>query len=469
MNENMNLKNAVILAAGQGKRMRAATSKVLCEVAGKPMLNWVIDAARKAEAGEICIVASEADVMEAAGKAGCLTRQQTERLGTGHAVRMAEDFLEERIGGDTLILCGDNPFMDSETIGNAYELHARQENAVTVITAEIADPARYGRIIRSGDALEGIVEDADCTEEQKKIREINSGAFWFRTEDLLGALKKIRNDNAQGEYYLTDAVAILLGEGKKAGAYKADSEDVVLGANDPAGLLLLNEIAAKRAVDRHLANGVQFRLRDGVVIGPDVVIEPGAVILPGCTLTGRTVIRAGAVIGPNSMVTDSEIGEGTVFESSKATDAFVGKDVRIGPYVQLRPDARIGDKVKIGDFVEIKNSSIGEGTSVAHLTYIGDADVGKYCNFGCGVVFVNYDGEVKNRTTVGDYCFVGCNTNLIAPVTLGDGAYTAAGATVTKDVPAGALAISREALVIKDGWAAKKLKKYIEKKQKLSQ
>ena len=466
MGEKNNVKKAVILAAGQGKRMRAATSKVLCEVTGKPMLLWVIDAARGAGVDEICVVASEKDVMEAAEKAGCCIREQAERLGTGHAVRMAEDFLKEE-SGDTLVLAGDAPFMDSGTLKQAYEMHVRQGNAVTVISAEIGDPGRYGRIIREGDALKGIVEVADCTDEQKQIREINSGAYWFNTGRLTEALQQIRNDNAQGEYYLTDAVAILIGAGYKAGAYTAASEDVVLGANDPAGLLLLNEIAARRAIDRHLENGVQFRLRDGVIIGPDVVIEAGAVILPGCTLTGKTVIRSGAVIGPNSMVTDSEIGENTHFESSKATEAKVGRDAKIGPYVQLRPNSVIGNKVKIGDFVEIKNSNIGEGTSVAHLTYIGDADVGRHCNFGCGVVFVNYDGEVKNRTTVGNFCFVGCNTNLIAPVTLGDGAYTAAGATVTKDVPAGALAISREALVIKDGWAARKLKKYIEKKEKI--
>ena len=297
MGEKNNVKKAVILAAGQGKRMRAATSKVLCEVTGKPMLLWVIDAARGAGVDEICVVASEKDVMEAAEKAGCCIREQAERLGTGHAVRMAEDFLKED-SGDTLVLAGDAPFMDSGTLKQAYELHVRQGNAVTVISAEIGDPGRYGRIIREGDALKGIVEAADCTDEQKRIREINSGAYWFNTGRLTEALQQIRNDNAQGEYYLTDAVAILIGAGYKAGAYTAASEDVVLGANDPAGLLLLNEIAARRAIDRHLENGVQFRLRDGVIIGPDVVIEAGAVILPGCTLTGTPILEDATVIVP---------------------------------------------------------------------------------------------------------------------------------------------------------------------------
>ena len=458
--------NAVILAAGIGKRMKAVCSKVLCEVSGKPMLNWVIDSAKNSGAERCCVVASTDDVVSAAKNAGCTVCLQQERLGTGHAVMMAEDFLRENEDGDTLILTGDAPFMDEETIRKAYEQHKKENNAVTVVTAVLDDAKSYGRIIRKDGKLAAIVEKADCNEEQLAIKEINSGTFWFSTKKLIFALGKITNDNAQGEYYLTDAVALLIAAGENAGACISDSPDVVLGANDPAGLLELNEIAAAKAIKKHLEGGVQFMLRDGIIIGPDVVIEPGAVIKPGCILKGKTFIHRGAVIGPNSMIEDSEIGEGTVFESSKAAKSTVGKNTKIGPYVQLRPDSHIGDQVKIGDFVEVKNSTIGDGTSVAHLTYVGDADVGKFCNFGCGVVFVNYDGENKNRTKVGDFCFVGCNTNLVAPVTLGDCVYTAAGATITKDVPDGALAISREPLVIKDGWAARKLKKYIDKKSK---
>ena len=466
-NENKTTKtNAIILAAGQGKRMQAVCSKVLCEVAGKPMLLWAIDAAKNAGIDRVAVVASEEDVIALAKENGCEVYVQSERLGTGHAVRMAAGFLAENPEGDTLILYGDNPLIDTTSIREAHQQHLRQENAVTVITASLEDPAKYGRIIRNGDQLAGIVEWADCTPEQLQIREINSGEYWFVTQDLLTVLGQITNHNAQGEYYLTDAVDLLLKAGKRAGAYESASTDVVLGANDPKGLLEINERAIASIINRHLENGVQLQLRDGVVIGPDVVIEAGAVILPGCRLFGKTIVRRGAVIGPNSTLIDSEIGANTHFESSKATKSTVGENTTIGPYVQLRPDSHIGNRVKIGDFVEVKNSTIGEGTSVAHLTYVGDADVGRFCNFGCGVVFVNYDGESKNRTTVGDYCFVGCNTNLIAPVTLGDGAYTAAGATITKDVPAGALAISREQLTIKDGWATRKLKKYIEKKQK---
>lgn len=231
--------------------------------------------------------------------------------------------------------------------------------------------------------------------------------------------------------------------------------------------------AAKAAFDstfeRHLDNGVEFISRDGICIDPEVVIAPGALILPGTILKGKTVIGAGCTIGPNSLLENAVFGEQVTFNASQGRNCTVADGAEIGPYVQLRPDSHIGERVHIGDFVEIKNSTIGEGTAVAHLTYIGDADVGKYCNFGCGVVVVNYDGEVKSRTVVGDYCFVGCNTNLVAPVRLGDGAYTAAGSTITKDLPAAALGIARARQVIKEDWAGEKLSAYVEKKTRLEQ
>ncbi len=456
--------SCVILAAGEGKRMHAPHSKVLCEVSGKPMLRWVIDAARAAGIEKICVVASSDDVKQAAE--GCEIREQKERLGTGHAVICAKDFLLENQDGNTLVLCGDAPFIDPQTVRDAYAQHMASGAAVTVISAVVEQPGAYGRILRQGDALAGIVEAADCDERQRAICEINSGAYWFSTRALVEALGTLKNDNAQGEYYLTDAVAAILKSGKGAGCFAASGADIVLGANNPADLLLLNEIANRRAIDRHLANGVHFLSRDGVVIGPDVVIEPGATILPGSILYGSTKVCAGAKIGPNSLLSNLTVGPGTVFNASQGYDSRIGANAHIGPFVHIRPNSVIDDKVKIGDYVEVKNSHIGEGTSLAHLTYIGDSDVGRHCNFGCGVVVVNYDGEVKNRTTVGDFAFIGCNTNLVAPVTIGDGAYTAAGTTVTKDVPAGALAVGRARQTVIEGWAAKKLQKYIAKKSK---
>ncbi len=453
---------AVILAAGQGKRMHAEKSKVLCEVGFKPLLNWIIDAARSAGIENICVVASSDDVVEAA--AGCTIAFQKERLGTGHAVMCAREFLE---GGHTLVLNGDAPFIDQKTITDALQHHLDADNDVTVISAEIESPNGYGRILRNKDgAFEGILEDADCLPEHRAIREINSGGMWYKTDSLNSALVGIRNSNRQHEYYLTDAITVLRHQDKRVDCFTAGNPDIVLGANSPADLLLLNEIATKNAIARHLENGVRFISRDGIVIGPDVRIGAGTTILPGTLLIGKTVIGAGSTIGPNSVLTDTVVGDNTVINACQCTESRVGNGATLGPYTQLRPDSVIGDGAKIGDFVEIKNSTVGDGTSVAHLTYVGDADVGKHCNFGCGIVFVNYDGEKKSRTVVGDYAFIGCNVNLVAPVEIGEAAYVAAGTTVTRPVPAGALAIGRADQTIKEKWAEKKLETYLLKKKK---
>ncbi|NLL90896.1 MAG: bifunctional UDP-N-acetylglucosamine diphosphorylase/glucosamine-1-phosphate N-acetyltransferase GlmU [Ruminococcaceae bacterium] len=458
--------NCVVLAAGDGKRMFSKSSKVLCEVSYKPMILWVLDAAKNSGIDEICAVISNEDVERTVGSGIHITYQK-QRLGTGHAVGCAREFLEEHSGEETLILYGDVPFIDVETISESLKLHRDNNASATVISAVIKDPTGYGRIVRKGGNISAIVEEIDADDATASIKEINSGAGWFSTDDLLQSLDKISNDNAKGEYYLTDAIGIMISEGKKVAVYKSKSSDVTLGANTPLDLLNLNDIARERILKKHLSGGVHFVSRSGISIGPDVNIMPGAKILPGSILYGKTSIGSGSVIGPNSLVFESSIGKNTSFNSSQIRNSSIGDEAEIGPFVQIRPCSTISDKVKLGNFVEIKNSDIGEGTSVAHLTYIGDSDVGRYCNFGCGVVVVNYDGEEKKRTTVKDFAFVGCNTNLISPVTVGKGAYTAAGCTVIKDIPDGALAIDRGQLNIKPGWAANKLKKYIEKKSKL--
>ncbi len=458
--------NCVILAAGEGKRMFSKNSKVLCEVTHKPMLLWVTDAAKSAGIQEICIVVSNKDVEKAVSNEKFNICYQNERLGTGHAVLCAKDFLNSLSDGDTLILYGDAPFIDKETITKSFELHKKDDNAVTVITASIDNPKGYGRIVRTGGKLSSIVEDLDCDDVTATIKEINSGCCWFKTSELLSALSLIKNDNKKGEYYLTDAVKILISGGKNAGCYLSDTSDVTLGANNPVDLLNLNDMASERAIMKHLMNGVHFVKKDGIIIGPDVEIGAGATILPNTAIYGRCCIGKGAVIGPNSVVNNTDIGEGSTFNASQSNQAKVGAGVSIGPFVQLRPGTVVEDDVKIGDFVEIKNSTIGKGTSVAHLTYIGDTDVGRHCNFGCGVVTVNYDGENKHRSTVKDFAFVGCNTNIIAPSIIGEAAYTAAGVTVSGEVPDGSLAIDRGKMVIKEDWASRKLEKYIEKKKK---
>jgi bifunctional UDP-N-acetylglucosamine pyrophosphorylase/glucosamine-1-phosphate N-acetyltransferase len=363
-----------------------------------------------------------------------------------------------------LVLNGDAPFIDADLIKAALVLHIKDGNAVTLLTAEVETPTGYGRVLRDENGgVRGIVEEKDASPEQKKVREINSGAYWFKVNELLSALDSIDANNSQGEYYLTDTVYILIRAGKKAGAYMSNEPKSVLGANDRRELLALNDAARFDVIERHLENGVEFLCTDGVSIGRHVTIGAGARILKGVLLRGRTVIGGGCVIGPDCVIDNCEIGINCKLNSVQAFDSYIGDGVKIGPFVHIRPGCRIEAGVKIGDFVEIKNSNLGEKTAVAHLTYVGDSDVGANVNFGCGVVTVNYDGAAKHRTVIGDDAFIGCNTNLIAPVKVGGAAYTAAGTTVTKNVPDGALAIDRGELVFRDGYAYKKLEKRLEK------
>lgn len=458
------MNNAVILAGGMGKRMKSDKPKVLLEVLGKPMLQWVIDACNDAGISNICVVKGYgADMLDEYLLGSLRTVLQPERLGTGHAVSCASCFLEEFSDGNTLIACGDSPFIDPETIKSSLELHIASKSAVTVITARLDNPRGYGRIIRSEDGIEGIVEEKDCSDSQRKINEISSGCYWFNTKKLLEALPRLQRNNSQGEYYLTDTISILKSDGCVAQAYLSDNQDSVLGANDRAGLLKLNDIARMKVIFKHLEAGVELISTDAVTISPDVKIAPGAKILPGSMLMGKTIIGMDSVIGPNTRLLNVTVGERSTLDNVVATDSRVGSDAKIGPFVQLRPGSVIADKAHIGNFVEIKNSAIGKGSSVSHLTYIGDSDVGKNVNFGCGTVTVNYDGSVKSRCEIGDNAFIGCNTNLVAPVKIGEAAYTAAGSTITKDVPDGALAIERGTQVIKEDYAKQKLKRHLEK------
>lgn len=458
------MNNVIILAGGQGKRMKADMPKPMFKVLGEPMLEWVIKSCESAGLTNICVVTGYmAQVIDKYLDGRYTTVLQNERLGTGHAVMQAIPFMKQNLDGNTLVLCGDAPFIDDVTIKKSLELHESENNSITVITSMIDNPKGYGRIVREGNSINSIVEEKDATIEQKQIHEVNSGAYWFKTTDLLEYLGELTQNNSQGEYYLTDSVFIAIEKGRRANAYLSENPNVVLGANDRKGLLALNEVARMDVIEKHLENGIEFTCTDGVIIGKDVKIGLGTEIKQGCVLSGNTVIGQDCVIGPNCILNDTIVGNKSTLNSVQSNQAFVGNEVKIGPYVQLRPNSTIHDKVKIGDFVEIKNSTIGEGTAVAHLTYIGDSDVGKHVNFGCGCVTVNYDGKVKNRCIIGDNCFIGCNTNLIAPVKLGKGVYTGAGSTVSKDVPDFALAIERAPFKLKDGYSLKKLGEKAEK------
>lgn len=459
------MNKVIILAGGQGKRMKADMPKPLFKVLGEPMLEWVISACEDSGLSDICVVKGfKGEMIDEYLDGRYPTVLQADRLGTGHAVMQAVPFLEKDTDGNTLVLCGDAPFIDPDTIKKALEVHESRKNAVTVITAQLDQPKGYGRIIRSENGISGIVEEKDASEEQKSIREVNSGAYWFRTADLIELLGKLDCSNAQKEYYLTDTVSIAISEGKNAGAYTSPNADIIKGANDRKDLLALNTYARMAVIEKHLENGVEFTCLDGITIERDVEIGTGSEILSGTILRKGTVIGENSVIGPNTILENCKIGCNVKLNNVQAYDSAVDDGVKIGPWVHLRPNSHIKSGVKIGDFVEIKNSTIGEKTAVAHLTYVGDSDVGKKVNFGCGTVTVNYDGLVKNRCVIGDNCFIGCNTNLVAPITLGKGVYTAAGTTVIKDIPDYALAIDRGVLKIKEGYSLRKLKSKLDKK-----
>lgn len=445
---------AVILAAGDGKRMKSPNPKVLCEVLFKPMLRWVEDACRAVGITDIIIVAGEDDAPLRAVSPDCAFVRQPQRLGTGHALMMAKPLLH---GGQVLVLNGDGPLITPDTIRDALGAHLEQKNAVTVIAATVDNPTGYGRVVR--EAPFRIVEERDASDAIRSICEINSGVYWMDGAFLQNSLlpENFHRENAQKEYYITDLIGIAQKQGKNAGAYVSSDGVELLGANDRAGLARLNRAARDRVLDAHLENGVDIPFADGVVIGPDVSIAPGARILPGTILLGHTKIGGGCEIGPNSRLENAEIDAGSKIQASWLTNCTVGQNCTVGPFAQFRPDTHLGDGVKVGDFVELKNTTVGDATSVAHLTYLGDCDIGKNCNFGCGVVTANYDGKRKYRTAVGDRAFIGCNTNLISPVSVGEGAYTAAGTTIDSDVPAGALAIGRSRQEIKEGWADKNI------------
>lgn len=456
---------AVILAGGEGTRMRSSKPKVMAELLFKPMLSWVIDAAEKAGIEDILVVTGyKSEIIESYLGEKYETAKQEHRLGTGHAVMQATDFIKRHSGANVLILNGDAPLIDSDTIKEGLSYHTDGNFVQTVISAKIDNPYGYGRIVRdkNGD-FSAIVEEASASEEEKKICEINSGVIWFDCDTLTELLGKITNDNSKGEYYLTDTVKIALSEGKRVGAYTTSNKDAVLGANSRVQLYELNEKVRKRILEKFMLSGVSIPCTDGVIIDKDAEIGTDTVILPGTIIKKGCKIGCGCEIGPNSVLYETSVGNDTVLNSVQAEEAVIGNGVTAGPFVHIRPASVIKDGVHCGNFVEVKNSDIGEKTSISHLTYVGDSDVGSGVNFGCGVVTVNFNGKEKNRCRIGDDAFIGCNTNLIAPVEIGDRAYTAAGSTVTDNVPSDSLVIARNRQTVKENWVIKN-KPYREKK-----
>lgn len=457
----MSSKCALILAGGEGTRMKTSKPKVLVEVLFKPMIDWVIDAAVDGGAEDICIVTGyKHEELEEYLGGKYKTVFQEERLGTGHAVMQAKDFIKSHIHDNILILNGDNPLIEPETIKSAYEYHIASKNAVTVISAKLDNPYGYGRILRNKDkCLKKIVEECDATPAEKVITEVNTGAYWFNCSVLLDALEGISamyEKNGRKEYFLTDAVEVILEKKLNAVAFEAAKSDAARGAKNRVQLQELTEIARHNIMRKHMLNGVSIPCPDGIIISPEAEIGVETEILPGTAIKGKTVIGSGCVIGPNTYIENSKIGDNVSLYSTYCYSSEIKNGTSIGPFVRIRPGSVIGENVKVGNFVEFKNASVGDRTSVAHLTYIGDADIGSNVNFGCGCATANFTGKEKFRTSVGDNAFIGCDTCLVAPVQVGRNAYTAAGSVITEDVPDDSLAIARSKQSVKKDWVTKK-------------
>lgn len=451
-----NLK-VVVLAAGQGTRMKSEVPKVLHRVFDKTMVDYVIEASYEAGASEVCVVVGHQSAMVKAVVKDKYDNVsfavQKEQLGTGHAVMQAKDFIQS---GNILVLCGDTPLIKGETIKAICDVHESQGNDATVVSMIADNPTGYGRIIRNGDAFAKIVEQKDANDEEKAVKEVNTGVYIFKAEALNKAFESLTNNNAQGEYYLTDTLEILLSAGKKIGGYAISDNDEIRGINDRVQLNEAEKIMQKRINEYHMRNGVTMRNPESVYIEDGVEIGNDTEICQNVTIKSGTKIGSDCVIGSGSMLDRAVIHDGVDVLSSVILESEVDEGTHVGPFAYIRPNCHVGKEVKVGDFVELKNSNIDDGTKISHLTYIGDSDVGKRVNFGCGTVTCNYDGKKKYRTTIGDDCFVGCNTNFVSPINVGDGVYIAAGSTITEDIPENSLSIARARQVNKEGWKDKR-------------
>ena len=444
--------SALILAAGEGKRMKSNKSKVVHKVCGKEMINRVLDSALGAGCEKAQIVIGHcADMVKEATDGRATYAYQYEQKGTGHAVMQARDFLGEC--EHICVLTGDTPLITGKTLSLAMENHLSSGSDVTVLTAIFENPYGYGRIIRKeDDNVLKIVEHKDANESELAVCEINSGMYFFKAESLIKALDKITDNNAQGEYYLTDAIEIICREGGKAGAFIVENPDEIMGVNDRVQLACAEKILRKTINEKYMLSGVTIIDPDNTYICDEAVIGTDTIIYPGTVIEGKTIIGENVYIGPNCKLIDAVIGDETDINISTITQSSVGSRTHVGPYAYIRPGCSIGDECKVGDFVELKKAIIGNGTKLSHLTYVGDAEVGEKVNFGCGTVVVNYDGKNKYKTVIKDNAFIGCNSNLVSPVTVNEGAYIAAGSTITDEVPAEALAIARARQVVKENW-----------------
>ncbi|MDA7028383.1 bifunctional UDP-N-acetylglucosamine diphosphorylase/glucosamine-1-phosphate N-acetyltransferase GlmU [Bacillus sp. CLL-7-23] len=456
----MDKRFAVVLAAGQGTRMKSKLYKVLHPVCGKPMVEHIVDEVLKLSLAKlVTIVGHGADDVKNQLGSKSEYALQAEQLGTAHAVKQAKSILANE-SGTTIVVCGDTPLLTAETMEAMLKEHREQKAKVTILTAMAKNPTGYGRIIRNETGIvEKIVEHKDATEAERLVKEINTGTYCFDNEMLFEAIDQVSNDNVQGEYYLPDVIEILKQKGETVAAYQTDNFQETLGVNDRVALSQAETYMKQRINNRHMLNGVSLIDPNNTYISAEAVIGRDTVIYPGTMIKGLVEIGENSVIGQNSELENSKIGSRTVIKQSVIMNSEIGDDVTIGPFAHIRPDSKIGNEVRIGNFVEVKKTEFGNRSKASHLSYIGDAEIGEDVNLGCGSITVNYDGKHKYLTKVEDGAFVGCNSNLIAPITIGKGAYVAAGSTVTDDVPGAALSIARAKQVNKEDYAKKLHKK----------
>jgi bifunctional UDP-N-acetylglucosamine pyrophosphorylase/glucosamine-1-phosphate N-acetyltransferase len=447
--------SVIVLAAGKGTRMRSDLAKVLHRSAGRSLLGWVLNALEDIEVADMAVVVGhQATDVAAECPEHATTVVQDPQLGTGHAAMVGIGGLTVT-GGPILVLPGDMPLLRSRTLAGLVERHATSGAAATIASVELDDPTGYGRIIRVDGAVTGIVEERDASPEQRQISEVNTSVYVFDGPVLADALDRLTNDNDQGEYYLTDVIATMVGDGGSVDAFRIPEEEGV-GVNTQGQLAHVGSVLRCRINDSLLDAGVWMLDPSRVYIDAGVVVEPGARIHPDTYLEGTTSVASDTDVGPGVRLYDTTVASGARVHNTVAVSASIGEDASVGPFAYLRPGAVIERGAKVGTYVEIKGSTIGEGSKVPHLSYIGDTTIGRGSNIGAGTITVNYDGYEKHRTTIGDNVRIGSDTMLVAPVTVGDDAFTGAGSVITNDVPPGVLAIERGAQEHIDGYAEKR-------------
>ncbi|PEL10013.1 bifunctional UDP-N-acetylglucosamine diphosphorylase/glucosamine-1-phosphate N-acetyltransferase GlmU [Bacillus sp. AFS017336] len=449
----MSNKYAIVLAAGKGTRMKSKLYKVLHPVCGKPMVQHVVDHVKSVGVQNIVtVVGHGAELVKTQLGDDSEYALQAEQLGTAHAVIQAAPSLKDK-EGTTLVICGDTPLISPETIEALFAEHDRLQAKATILTAHIEDSTGYGRIIsgENGSVLK-IVEHKDANPEELAVKEINTGTYCFDNKALFDALSEVNNDNSQGEYYLPDVIEILKAKGEIVAAYKTANFDETLGVNDRYALSIAESLMQKNINKKHMLNGVTIIDSSSTYISADAIIGSDTIIYPGTMIYGNSIIGSDSTIGPNTEIIDSVIGNDTIIKQSVVHESKIGHSTSVGPFAHIRPASTLGDEVRIGNFVETKKVTFGNRSKASHLSYIGDAEVGQDVNLGCGSITVNYDGKNKFKTTIEDNVFVGCNSNLIAPVTVKKGSYIAAGSTITDEVPEDSLAIARARQVTKEGY-----------------